>query len=397
MPRLTKLKNFKEIIKLNELSLRQFFIPTTYAPGMTHPAASPLIKYLSVRNAITDDDAIQGLNNLVMGPIRSWETLEKAEMALRALILHDRADCIFPSVLVTYDFADSTQPVYEQPKWPYGIEAVLMHANMSHRFVFIEWIKISDKKLFKEISQWSHHKNNYIGDEYLGHLHETPPEIIRQFVASKRLKEALISTPAILGAASYFANKDNRIFENKKIRLVNPQAWFKEIDNGWQGKLNELSASGLNIRLGPLLSIILSRASSRDKIPQAIIEFREEMEKPRTQLWGILEELQFEKSHHKMLQRADKIIKAAESVIPYAYPSNLNIIRFGWNAIKNLRLLPTIMSLGNEFVERGLLRRQVHTIDAARLLSRSFRQAKGLPQLLETFLTREEFRNLWCQ
>ena len=67
------------------------------------------------------------------------------------------------------------------------------------------------------------------------------------------------------------------------------------------------------------------------------------------------------------------------------------------NAIKNLRLLPTIMYLGNEFVERGLLRRQVHTIYAARLLSRSFRQAKGIPKLQETFLTREEFRNLWCQ
>jgi hypothetical protein len=213
-------------------------------------------------------------------------------------------------------------------------------------------------------------------------------------VTSEYLKEALVSTPTVLGAASYFANEDNRNFEDKEIRLTNPKAWFKKIDNDWQKKLNELSAAGVNIRLGPLLAIILSRASSRDKIPQAIIEFREEMEKPRAQLWEILEELQFEKSHRKMIQKANKIFKAAESVVPHAYPTKLNIIRFGWNAIKKLHLIPAIMSLGSEFVERGLLRSQVHTIDAARLLSRSFQQVKGFPKLLETFLTSEELRNL---
>lgn len=394
MVRLVEIKDFKQIIKLDKSLLSQFFVPTTYAPGVTHPAGSPFIEYLSVRNAITDDDAIQSLNSLVAGPVLSWETLEKAEIALRALVLHDRVDCIFPSVLVTYDFADSTQPVYEQPKWPKAIEEVLRHANMFHRFVFKSWIKINDRSLFKEISQWSSHKNEYIDNQYLGYLHEKPPEIIKQCLSSRHLIEAFVSTPTVLGAASYFANDSNQKFENQKIRRVNPQVWFEQIDKDWQERLNKLSKIGINIRTGPFLAIILSRASNRDEIPQAIIEFREEMEAPRTQLWGLLQELQFESSHYKMIQKADKIFKAAQGVIPDAYPEKVNIIRFGWNAINNLSLISVFKYLGGAVIDYIFRKHQVHTIDAARLLRREFRNVKGLPKLLETHLSREEFRNL---
>ncbi len=53
-----------------------FFAPTTYAPGIAHPALSQQVEPLTVRNAIVGGDAIQALNTLIEGPVDSWEILE---------------------------------------------------------------------------------------------------------------------------------------------------------------------------------------------------------------------------------------------------------------------------------------------------------------------------------
>jgi len=388
------MKNHRDLINIDKSSLKHFFVPTTYAAGMTHPASYPHEEYLSVRNAITDDDAIQALNTLIIGPVESWDIIEKAEMALRSFILHDRVDCIFPAVLVTYDFAQNTQPVYEHPKWPHALVDLTHHVNMFHRFVFNSWISIRNKKQFNEISRWAGHKNDVIDGQYFGHLHKNIPKVVEPYLQSVRLYESLVATPTILGAATYFTNNLYTAIENKKVRKANPQEWLKQIDKDWEANLLRLSAIGFNLKLGPFLSIVLSRASNRENIPLAIIEFREEMKSPRAQLWGMLQELQFD-DLQQQLHKADKILKSAQSIIPSAFPQKMNFLRIGWDAIKNLKLLTAIKEIADLLVLKGTIRNQLHTVDAARLLRDELRQIDGFAKLIEKHLTHTEFQNLW--
>lgn len=362
------------------------------------------------QTAIVDSDAVYALRKLVTGEIKSWEDIDAAELAVRAFVLHDKIEWLFPAILIATE--NHAFNFYPDPFQIDPINELLKHAKTSHRTVYNTQVfidancNLTTRKMnyqngeffFENVSNstsklWEKYSELFTGKN----IPERQKIVLAAF--SELLKEqdfleAYVATPTMLGAASYFVNSNHKVFEENLIKNPHNNKWLSSVDSQWRSRLDILASTGLNIRLGPFLSIILTRASSRQNIPEEIIQLREEMQVPRTKLWDILNTLKYECDLKSALITAEKLEKAAQSIIPAAFPSKTNVIRFAWNAIKNGTLLGAIASFGDAILEKNTNWKQVSTIDAAQLLAKSLSDVDGFYKLTKRHLSDAELKSL---
>ncbi|TDI41257.1 MAG: hypothetical protein E2P02_15265 [Acidobacteria bacterium] len=60
---------------------------------------------------------------------------------------------------------------------------------------------------------------------------------------------------------------------------------------GWDDAVNTVPDFQLSVRIPPLLSIVLDRASGRERIPESILDLREELTPARAEMLGLNEKL----------------------------------------------------------------------------------------------------------
>jgi hypothetical protein len=70
-----------------------------------------------------------------------------------------------------------------------------------------------------------------------------------------------------------------------------PMELFNQLDQSWQEFAKEVVQSGLDLRIPPVLGIVLSRCARRDAIPTILLDLRNEWASAREKVWYRLDSL----------------------------------------------------------------------------------------------------------
>ncbi len=309
-----------------------------------------------------DLSSIDSLNRIVMGPLKSYQDILGAEVALRGLIFHDGINILKPSFKNEYfndAFGNSfiSNPSEESETEFGGIQNILTDANRSDHIGAIDWLisfknhDVADKyienhnlrreKLLKEQDEindnfaffalcYERGKFEFIAnttEEYFKDICKTDEHLLNNFL--RRIPVA--------GYATYFSDIAYRSYLHK-LEKNNPIQFFKPIDEKWKEKTASLLNYIVKIPMQPLLAIVLNRASTREDIPEEIISLREEFSEARSQLWLHFDDAQFRTT--TSVEVASEILNSIEEesklIIPKSFSTNKPIFPFTFQFLKNL-------------------------------------------------------------
>jgi hypothetical protein len=219
----------------------------------------------------TDIDSCVGLASLIEGEITSWHQIEAAETALQALMWHDRIDVIVPGFKVQQEepymafygrCAENRSSLcfdLFKPCAPYDVifatEEVVTNKDGT--------IRISNSPQSPFIGQ-------KVQTAYQKYLEETPQH-----------SKVLSTIPMKMKVPAYFSSPPlERYFDNRGFF----GQFYAAISSDYGKAIDQVPIIDESIKFPPLLAIILTRAQNRNKIPEAIHELRDEIEKVRHEM-----------------------------------------------------------------------------------------------------------------
>lgn len=394
----------------------------------------PEISGSRLDTAIIDHDALNGLVKLIHGGVASKYDLTAAEMALRAIVLHDSIQENIPVIdveiqselvtpgglsLIEPDFRDQyfketgirieeTAPERLQRndvKIIMGQNYSALRCKIDHLHAFSNgdergMIQAHNERARKEVKERT--------DGLISLFSSTASEL--EFVAespqlyfgekalnqSKTLKSYLIPITAS-GLASYFGN--NVFYDYQRAALKSnlfsgADQLFGPLDLEWE-KHNSLLSRALSFRLPLFISIVLSRAKSRPDILNVVTEFRDQFERARRELWELFDDADLRIYD---TQRAARVLEMIEREASEIIPRALS--RRDFNLPRHLGFVYDIAGRAKELMvfginpfsslERGL---NMARLDSTRILEEHISSIE-LRGLLERFLSDAELNAL---
>ena len=219
-------------------------------------------------SCFTDVNTCNSLAKIIEGEITTWHDVRAAETALQMLMWHDRVDILIPGFKHTtngiksyvrcdesrsqlsFDLFKSIQP-YDQI---YAIESVVSESGI--------------------ITTSNYSDSNIIG--------KSIEDIQNNYLSETKLQASALSSIALdFGVPAYFTNP---ILESNFDKSGYFFKLYKTLNTEWTENDFIPPSIEFDIHLPPLLSIVLTRASSRDSIPEAIESLREELNPIRIEL-----------------------------------------------------------------------------------------------------------------
>ncbi len=368
--------------------------------------------------AFVDWYALDKLTDLITGGISSVQDLFAAEMALRAIIFHDRIHEIRPSLKIQIINSGASRFVYND------------HPSVNQRETLSKVLKLSDHsvrllgvdQLFKfaddvdvheyleEREKWR--QQNLLKEQELDKLlgkplsridvKTAPLELAAPnkdafftdvFLASDRRLKRFLSPLSASGYAVYLGNPAiNQKYD--QLRNYNAEEFFGVLDDGWKNYHRKLRRR-LQIPVPLFLSIILSRTSDRDSIPDEISYLKQEFSEARTQLWNLFDEADFRVYDTTVAVRIlSDIEREAAAVIPKALKAGefWFPVRFDWlGRVAEFGATGTI-SNPVDFIRDALPGKCIR-VDAANIVKKCL-QGIELRGLLDNILTDEELKQI---
>jgi hypothetical protein len=251
--------------------------PSPYIPTNGYPAsASDLFRVAAVHttgheewnSCFTDVNTCIALARVVEGEVSSMADLDAAEMALQCLMWHERIDVMVPGFKLRNDRFVGYAPAQEkrsplcfdlfQPCQPYdqiyAVEEVTAHDGI------IKSSNLFDSGIIEAA----------VADATRGYLEKTPLQAM-----------ALSSIPIDFGVPAYFTDPLVEPFTGYRGFFGQ---FYQTVDKGWREAIAAVPEINVVIPLPPVLAVVLDRAKSRDTIPAAIHELRDELSPVRREM-----------------------------------------------------------------------------------------------------------------
>ena len=385
----------------------------TWAPAMAHLAGEPRGWQRGLELAIVDVALVEAVKRLASGPIDTWEHLEAAELAVRALVLHQHVHVLVPGVLVT-EPEGWTWQFYVSPPEPVAMLDVWRAANVFHRVVFRDWVRspAPDEPLQSIISDpfWSAQENDFRRSALsalASHERKRAKErILWRCLEETPLGAGFVATPATVGAAAYFADDRLRLLPRSDRGIDQPHARIADaLYRAWRARFPAAAAIGVPIGPGPFLAIVLSRASTRDQIPLVIQELRAQLVDPWREVWRRMDVLREIPNPDHVERESAKVLRAVEAVVPHATPARYQAFRWlsGLGAAaKDIDVGAPLRSAAKRLggsalgaiVQSVLDWRSVNSLEATKMLAQDLQELDGFVPSLRRLLTRAELQAL---
>lgn len=360
--------------------------------------------------AVIDNVLVESLERITNGKVTSWYDIELAEIAVRALILHEMVYWIHPSVLV--------------------IEPVPVHGGEG-RIIAPESGRIVGPDFTKDYQVSENFRKNgihvyqawisgvYVKDGVVqvgsdfwkvnGEIFKAQDESLLRETFNEQLKipyyknKFLLSAKAI-GAGSYLGNRADRDYEAALTRDIStrvPHKILARLDDSWAKEVAGGNI-GLNIRLGPFLSIVLSRAENRHQIMEKLFDIRDDFVDSRKGLWELFGSILSEKRMAVALRDTRKLDSAIKSIVPAAFPRKSNPFGLLWGCVHAIKdivdsggVFAGIKFIGDVLLARDVEWAQVSAVQATKDLTLALKEIDdSLPKLLTKHLTEAELSRL---
>lgn len=221
--------------------------------------------------SMLDVDSIAALGRVIDGPITSKEDLVMAEQALRAMLFHESTQVLVPSLKIDHGGFICYQRLDKGLRNSASYEALKVLDSRDLLFT-TEYLEVSERIVTSSSNPRSGLINRSV--ESFGNGYE---------LVLKSSSEVSITLPNRIGATTYFSNpeltKHCSTYESGFIKRL-----YDSIEKPWFEIAQASPPIEVDIKLPPLISIVFSRASYRDEIPDVIRQLREELIVSRKEL-----------------------------------------------------------------------------------------------------------------
>lgn len=304
--------------------------PGTYIPTYGHIAGSVdvyrSVAIAGVRNrpdswCFTDTDASAALGRIIDGPIQSKFDIEKAESALRAILLHDFVDIFVPCVKAKYNSNLIGYARFDDGRRNEAAFAALNTVPCRDFLLAVEFVDVIDGLITESTNPDS---------GLIGRSMEAQEANFNSLLATAaNVANAL---PMQVEAASYFACND-------LVAAITPSPagfidqLYQRIATPWKQIAQSEPSLYIDLKLPPLIAIVLSRSPFRQNIPCILRELREELADVRrdlNRLNSMLDGVVSQADLHAQVRRVNESFDAivAEALLTEAEQR--------WRAIKSV-------------------------------------------------------------
>lgn len=371
---------------------------------------------------LVDWYSIDRLVSLISGGISGIEDLYAAEIALRAIVFHDKIQEIKPSIKIQvvhpgfspfiYNDSPSTQnraPLLDALK---SSNHSVMLCGVDQLLGFGEQVNVADY-----LSRHDEYRKKKLAEEDEKHRalgiplptlrvdpSVAPIEAVASgkdaffsdvFLSNEHYMKKFLSPLSASGYAVYLGSPSIST-HYERLRNYNAAEFFDVLDKHW-AKHNHKLRRRLEIPIPLFLSIILSRSSDRDSIAGEILHLKEEFSEARSQLWDLFDEADFRIYDTEVASRILSDIESeAQSIIPRSLKAREFWFpcRFDWLGrvveLENLGILKDAAKFVGSAFSNQCIR-----LDAANITQKSL-QSVELRGLLEKFLSDEELSKISC-
>ena len=253
--------------------------------------------------SMTDTDASAALGRIIDGPISSHLDIEKAENALRALLLNDYTEVLVPCIKAQHDTGFVSYMRLDKNERNEAAFKAFQKLPARDLLFATEFVNISGGK----ISSSSNQISSVIGQS-VDQLESSYNNLL------KTSSESALALSVQLGAFSYFAN------ENLASSAQNGSAGFidslySRVYKPWMEVAQCTPTLHAELKLPPLIAIVLSRAPTREKIPEVILELHQELEQVRLKLNLMNEMLDKTMNQADIIATTNKINESFNAIV----------------------------------------------------------------------------------
>jgi len=222
--------------------------------------------------AFTDLESVAALGRIVDGPIISGEDIAKAESALRAALLYEFAEVMVPCVKAEYGNGLISYLRFDDGFRNQASFESFSCAPCRDRLLAIEYVNINNGEIVK---------SNFGNSQLLGKSTSCIKYNLKY--VTERSSEVVAALSIQCGAATHYTDTIYSAITDRS-----PSGFIDELYRRVYRPWMDVAQAGPQIRvelkLPPLLAIILNRANSRSDVPRVLREIRDEMTPVRSNL-----------------------------------------------------------------------------------------------------------------
>jgi hypothetical protein len=112
-----------------------------------------------------------------------------------------------------------------------------------------------------------------------------------------------------------------------------PAALFDQLDASWQRYARDLNEEGIDLRVPPMLGIVLTRCARREAIPAVLVDLRNEWQSAREKVWGLLDSLRNAQTLDDAMDIHRNLSEASKLFAPEPTDHDSRPVRVLWEII----------------------------------------------------------------
>jgi len=316
---------------------------STYIPTLGLPASSfDAYRVAGVHSiegkpeswCMTDTDAAAALGRIVDGPISSSDDIEKAESALRAILLNDYVQVLVPCIKGEHQNGFVGYIRLDKNERNDASFSAFQAIPCRDLLFATEFVTVSGGKITESSS-----KNSAV----LGAEIDRISDFYKMLL--KMSSESALALPMQLGAFSYYSNRElNSSAKNGIAGFIDDL--YCRIYRPWMEVAQSTPVLHAELKLPPLLAIVLSRSPHRENIPAIIAELYEELKSTRHELNLMNEMLDKTMSQAEIVAQTKKINESFDAIVAESLLTSSErkkrVIASVFNFIKPVRQLYSI-------------------------------------------------------
>lgn len=250
----------------------------------------------------TDVATCTSLARVVEGEVRSIEDLEAAEVGLQVLMWHDRVDVLVPGF--KFEFEAEGHTAYargDQPRSQLAFD--LFSPCVPYDQIYaVERVRVRDNTVAESTLE---------GSAMVG---STLAQAKTEYLAKSPIQAAtLAAIPLHMGVPGYFTDPTIEPFTGKRGFFG---AFYSTLAAQWEKTMAVVPDVDAAVPLPPLLAMVLTRATSRSGIPQAITDLRAELAPVRVEMLGLNQAIQGARGQKDIEARSKDVQESFAAALP---------------------------------------------------------------------------------
>lgn len=278
--------------------------PASYCDAYRTVAIGP-VENKPASWCLTDTDAAAALGRIIDGPIRSYEDIERAESALRAILLYDFVEVLVPCAKGEQPNGFVHYVRFDEKERNDAAFAAFQTANCRDLLFATEYITFGNG-----VVESSSNQNSKLLGQPTEQLSDNYRSLLRDAA------ESASAFPLEIGATTYYTGPELAAPMRAGAGFIDEL--YRRIYRPWMDVAQATPPLHVDVKLPPMLAIVLSRAMFREQIPDTLRELRDELRTVREELNYLNVFLDRTLSQADILAQVRKVNESFDAIVPEA-------------------------------------------------------------------------------